>query len=141
MALAPKSGDGEDCSIKLIPNKVLVDGKPVSNTHVADALRCPGSKVKVVPGVVYVNGKALNEAYTAEDTDVQYPSELTPKEWVASDKRGNKVVKIPNGRLLVMGDNRNRSDDARRWGLLDRSRMRGKAMFIFFPLSRVRWIH
>jgi signal peptidase I len=39
-----------------------------------------------------------------------------------------------------MGDNRNFSDDARRWGLLERERLQGKAMFIFWPLNRIRVI-
>jgi len=40
-----------------------------------------------------------------------------------------------------MGDNRNDSNDARFWGLLDRKRVLGKAMFIFWPLNRIRIVH
>jgi signal peptidase I len=130
----------QECSVKLQSGKVYVNGKQLTSAEVATTMSKPGAIVRVVPGKVYLNGKPLNESYTAEDTDQPYPSELTPKKWIGVDKDGSRVVKIPEGRLLVMGDNRNFSDDARRWGLLDRKRMQGKAMFIFWPLSRIRWI-
>lgn len=126
--------------IRFAKDKVVVNGEDVSKKEIAKAVGYPGKKVKVVPGLVYVNGKPLNEPYTAEDCDNPYPNEGTPKKWVAKDKNGKEVVKIPKGKLLVMGDNRNNSDDARRWGLLDRNRVHGKAMFVFWPLNRIKWI-
>jgi len=63
----------------------------------------------------------------------------TPREWVIDD-HGIPAVKIPPGRLLVMGDNRNNSNDCRFWGLLERQRVMGKAWFIFWPLNRMRCI-
>ncbi len=134
-------GDGEGFSmVKLSKGRVTVDGKRISKSRIAKALGKPGAKVKIVPGKVYVNDKPLFEKYVAEDSDRLYPNDLTPKQWTITDKTGCREVKIPKGRLLVMGDNRNFSDDARRWGLLDRSRVSGKAMLIFYPFSRTRWI-
>lgn len=135
-------GDGEGYSmVKLSGGHLTVDGKSVGKSQIAKALGKPDAKVKIVPGQVYVNGKSLCENYAAEDSDKVYPNGLTPRQWTITDKDGSREVKIPKGRLLVMGDNRNFSDDARRWGLLDRSRIRGKAMFVFYPVGRVRWIH
>ncbi len=134
--------------VKLVDGAVLVDGRSVSNAEVAAAAGDPNARVTIVPGKVYINGKALNEPYTAEDPDQSYPvlsgPYETPHEWIVTDKVGkerDEFVKIPRGKLLVMGDNRNDSNDARFWGLLDRSRVLGKAMFIFWPLNRIRWIH
>lgn len=127
--------------VKLSNDKIVVDGREVSKKDVADAVGYPGKKVTIVPGLVYVNGKPLDEPYTAEDCDMLYPKPDTPKEWVTKDKDGRAVVKIPKGKLLVMGDNRNNSNDARMWGLLDRNRVHGKAMFVFWPLNRIKLIH
>ncbi|MHB9036745.1 MAG: signal peptidase I [Armatimonadota bacterium] len=131
----------ETCRVKLTESGVLANGTRIANSEIAGALDKPSSKVRIVPGMVYLNGKPLKENYTAEDTDRPYPNQLTPRKWVRIDKEGREVVEIPKGRLLVMGDNRNCSDDARRWGLLDRTRVRGNAMFVFYPLGRVQWIH
>lgn len=134
------SREEDECSVKLQSGRIYVNGSPVSLSAVAASMCKPGASVKIVPGRVYLNGKPLQESYTAEDTDQPYPSELTPKKWTELDKDGTQVVKIPKGRLLVMGDNRNFSDDARRWGLLDRKRIQGKAALVFWPLNRMRLI-
>ena len=134
---ARDDGDGK---IKLINGKVLLDGSIVTAAEVAAASDTPDAKVKVVPGKVYLNGKPLHESYVAEDPERDYPNDLTPQKWIVVDKQGNQMVKIPRGRLLVMGDNRNDSNDSRYWGLLERKRILGKAMFIFWPLNRIRWV-
>ncbi len=46
-------------------------------------------------------------------------------------------LRVPNGALFVMGDNRNNSNDGHKWGPLDRSRVVGKAMVIFWPPGRI----
>jgi len=127
--------------IKLKDHAIYRDGKKVDPRLLAKVAGNPGAKVKVVPGVVYLNGKPLNEPYTAEDPDVPYPLPTTNREWIITKKIGKEnvqLVKIPKGKLLVMGDNRNDSNDARFWGLLDRKRILGKAMVIFWPLNRIR---
>lgn len=134
----------DDHRVKLLKGKVMVDGRFITAKEVATAVGQPNAKVKVVPGVVYLNGKALTEPYIAEDPDKPYPMDNTPWKWIVTKKQGKeevRMVKIPKGKLLVMGDNRNDSNDARFWGLLDRKRILGKAMFIFWPLNRIRWIH
>jgi signal peptidase I len=137
---AKPGGDGK---VKLVDSKILVDGRVVSPSEVAAAFGDPNAKVRVVPGKVYINGKPLNEPYTAEDPDQPYPILYGPRatdpRWIVM-KNGVPHVKIPKGKLLVLGDNRNDSNDARYWGLLDRKRVLGKAMFIFWPPQRIRWV-
>lgn len=52
------------------------------------------------------------------------------------DLRNDPPVAVPPGFLLVMGDNRNYSYDGRYWGLFERSRVIGRAEFIWLPPSR-----
>ena len=135
-------------TVRIISSKaVMVDGHIVTPEEVAAEAGQPNDPVVITPGRVFVNGKPIKERYLNEDPDEPYPNpngEMPPaydRRYITEDKDGKLVIKIPKGRLLVLGDNRNNSRDARYWGLLDRSRVLGKAMFIFWPLGRIRWIH
>jgi signal peptidase I len=72
---------------------------------------------------VYLNGKAIKEPYIMDPPDYERPK-----------------LKIPEGMYYVMGDNRRNSNDSHEWGLLDRRRIVGKAMVIFWPPNRIRII-
>jgi len=48
---------------------------------------------------------------------------------------------VPQGSYLMLGDNRNNSDDSRVWGFLPRNLMIGKAVLIYWPLDRMRIIN
>ena len=50
-------------------------------------------------------------------------------------------ITLKPGQYFVMGDNRNRSWDSRFWGVVTRDRIIGKASFIFWPFSRIGFIH
>lgn len=41
---------------------------------------------------------------------------------------------IPEGKYFMMGDNRDFSSDSRRWGLVSREHIRGKALFVWFNM-------
>lgn len=134
---------GRETRVRLLDNKVLVDGHEVTKAEIAAAIGEPKARVKIVPGKVFINGKSQNEPYIAEDSDSIYPglpNELVDRDWIVVNKKGEQMVKIPDGRMLVMGDNRNDSNDSRYWGLLERRKVMGKAMFIFWPLNRVRLV-
>jgi signal peptidase I len=145
--LMGESSSPDMITVKLVKDGAIVDGKLLSTEQFAERLGQKDAKgMKIVPGVVYRNGKALVEPYTQEDPDKAYPDQTTNPEWLVKQD-GLTQVKIPNGRLLVMGDNRNNSNDARfwgpsdddrhYWGLLDRNRIIGKALVRFWPLNRL----
>ncbi|MGI5935228.1 MAG: signal peptidase I [Oscillospiraceae bacterium] len=75
-------------------------------------------------GIVYVDGQALEEDYTAEAT------------FTRLDFYG--PVTVPEGKVFVMGDNRNNSTDSRddRIGFIDERYIMGKVYWIVFPLKK-----
>jgi len=44
---------------------------------------------------------------------------------------------VPPGKLFVLGDNRNNSDDSSVWGFLPAENIRGKVIFRYWPLNRL----
>jgi len=84
----------------------------------------PGDVIEVKDSAVYRNGKRLREPYIKEPPAY----EMAP-------------TKVPRGKLFVMGDNRNDSNDSHKWGPLDEKRVIGKAMVRFWPWNRVGLVH
>lgn len=96
----------------------------------------PGDKVEVkqLPdgkNVVLINDKPLKEDYILSEYDSIPCSETM--------YCGPMVV--PEGKYFMMGDNRGNSEDSRFWGFLPEYRIVGRAVFLFWPLNRVRPIH
>ena len=81
----------------------------------------PGDEVDIRDGSVYVNGEKLGEPYVKGTTytrEIEFP------------------VKVPEGKYLVFGDNREVSRDSRSFGVIDRKQIEGKAVFRFWPLDK-----
>ena len=60
-----------------------------------------------------------------------YSSQLAP---LFPDE--NSVVRVPEGNLIVMGDNTLNSLDGRVWGTFDERKVIGNASFIYWPISK-----
>lgn len=81
----------------------------------------PGETIAIKNNKVYINGQATSELYITDDLKYE---DFGPKE-------------IPTEMYFVMGDNRNNSLDSRKWGLLDKRLIIGKADLIIWPLQRI----
>src|SRR5690606_14272417 len=68
-------------------------------------------------------GFELNESYLGSQTTTTGGTYLPDGE----------VITIPEDSYFVMGDNRNFSYDSRSWGLVDKSKIVGRAFFICWP--------
>ena len=112
----------------------------------------PGDTLRIHNGVVYRNGVAIPEPYVKQKPD--YELELAdydlivdgipldasravvpPKQqWQAPDR-------VPNGYYVMLGDNRNNSDDSHLWGFLKRDQFVGHAFVVFWPVTRAKVLH
>ena len=86
----------------------------------------PGDLIEVRNGVLYRDGrKVTDEPY------VRFRSR-------SSRRRSYKPRTLQNGRLFVMGDNRDSSVDSKDFGPIPYRNVIGKAIFIYFPPRRIK---
>ena len=92
--------------------------------YVKRIIGLPGETVTIIEGKIYINDSTepLDEPYLKE-------------EWTKGT--GPYVFEIPEDSYLCLGDNRNRSADAREWNnpYVTRDKIIGKAIFTYFPIE------
>jgi len=109
------------------PADVIVFRYPLnpSRDFVKRVIGLPGQHVQLKEGVVYVNDQRVSEkAYT-----------LRP------DFGNYGPITVPRNEYFVLGDNRNNSEDSRFFGYVPRANIIGKAIFIYWPVQRVGFVH
>ena len=92
--------------------------------YVKRIIGLPGEKITITQGKVYINDskEPLQEDYLKE-------------EWIRAT--GPYEFQIPENSYLVMGDNRNNSNDSRYWEhpFVAKDKIIGKALFVYYPFE------
>src|SRR5207247_1906724 len=114
--------------------KLTVNGVPLP--------QAPDGNYGYLEGLMYVTAERFQErsgehVYTIAENPTAQP--VYPQNVRAFPGRENCVYneqgfscKVPAGNYLMMGDNRDNSDDSRYWGFVPDDHIRGKAFFIWF---------
>jgi signal peptidase I len=97
-----------------------------SQSYIKRVIGVPGDTVAVEDGYVIINGKKLIENYVPAEyrDDRSYPEQV-----------------VPPSQYFVLGDHRSSSNDSRAWGFVPRNYIYGRAVFVFWPLSRMGTVH
>ncbi len=127
---------------------IYYDGKTLAKNgyyYIKRLVGLPGDTLKIFHNTVYICPKG--------ESKFQILTNFSPKfEKIYSNKGGyhghwnvpyvndlsEKGFKVPEDSYFMLGDNSRNSLDSRYWGTVPRKNIVGKALFIFWPLSR-RW--
>ena len=116
----------------------------MTKDYIKRVIALSGDTVEIKDGDVYINDKKTEEKYTKEkaieDLVMHQHIEKDPVTGQQVAVQTETKMKVPEGRIFVMGDNRNNSQDSRFWGCLPKSYLKGKALTIYWPLSRIGFI-
>lgn len=89
----------------------------------------PGETVEIIDGNIWIDGKLIEEPQQIRG--IYYYN-------YGSYGRTSEKVKVPKDSYYVLGDNSASSRDSRYWGFVSRKDVLGKAMAIYWPLTRIR---
>ena len=90
--------------------------KKAKEALIKRVIALPGDVVKITRGTLTINGSPQVEPYTSEPASYEFGP-----------------VTVPDGHVLVLGDNRNHSLDGHIWGFLPVENVIGRAVYIYWP--------
>ena len=96
--------------------------RDTSKSYIKRVVAVPGDMVEIRMGLLYINGIKVEEPY------------LKPE---FRDHESFSRSVVPPDHYFVLGDHRNSSNDSRMWGFVPRNLIYGKAIFRYWPVSRL----
>jgi signal peptidase I len=116
-----------------------------------------GDRLEIIDKKLYINGVCNKEPYAVFKDDAvlkkSFDLLISNENYQESWKKGNFAqisetlirdnfgpVIVPDGHYMMMGDNRDLSSDSRFWGPLPGKYIKGKALFLYWPIKRWRLI-
>lgn len=128
----------------------------IKKDYIKRCIAVGGDKVEIKNKQLFINDVAVNEPYvTLGDHNILKAFNLfsNSKDYQKSWENGKLAsvpavfirdtfgpVIVPKGCYMMLGDNRDFSFDSRFWGPLPDKNIKGKALFLYWPIKRWRLI-
>ncbi len=98
--------------------------------YIKRAVGLPGETLEIRNDQVFINGELLDEPYAYFEPNERKSRQAQGLASTPSSRY--RPVKIPQGKLFAMGDNRYNSADSRFWGFVDIDTITGKGQIIYW---------
>lgn len=118
--------------------------------YIKRVIGLPGDKFEIKTdkdgiSTVFINDEPLDEKYICSENYAErcdergnIDSHIDTQKKECTDEMICGPIIIPEHQYLMMGDNRGNSFDGRWWGFLPEDRFIGRAVFLFWPLNRIK---
>jgi signal peptidase I len=124
-------------TVELRDGAVWVNGQPVASHHVTADCRYTDYEEGADQWVDRACDEWQESEGKATFTTLRDPTRMAPGRASQMPK-----VKVPEGSIFVLGDNRDNSNDSRYWGFVPNALIKGRAMFVWWSSGGpdgVRW--
>ena len=135
---------------------VIERAQGVKKDYIKRCIALEGDKVEIKDKKLFVNDKEVQESYVDyADGEIYTNFNLfeTQEEYQQAWEKGKFAtlppafvrdnfgpIIVPKGHYMVMGDNRDYSFDSRYWGPLPDKYLKGKALIVYWPITRIKLI-
>jgi signal peptidase I len=139
---------------------VFVPPSEPGKNYVKRLVAAGGDTIEMRNKVIYLNGQPQDEPYAqySDPGDVYVPGMF----WQCDHRPAHAAgacrptrdnwgpIVVPTERYVMLGDNRDDSEDSRYWGFVDRGSIKGKPLFVYYSfdpygtrtmpwLTQIRW--
>jgi signal peptidase I len=127
---------------------VFVPPHVEDQNYVKRLIGTPGDTVEMRGKALYLNGVLLAEPYAHYSSEpevyshrMDWQCEFLPANRPPGDCRPTRdnwgPVVVPPARYLMLGDNRDDSEDSRYWGFVDPAAIKGKPLVVYYSFQPV----
>ncbi|RKD27098.1 signal peptidase I [Ammoniphilus oxalaticus] len=110
---------------------VIVLHATQENDYIKRVIGVPGDKIEVRDDTLYINDRTVEEKYLSENKNNAAVKPLT---------EDIRPLVVPEGKVYVLGDNRQNSLDSSELGPFDIDKVVGRAEFVLWPFKDIRLI-
>lgn len=110
--------------------------------YVKRVIGLPGEYVSVRDEMLYIDGKEIEEEFLKERKENLESYDFLTGDFILEEIAPGGYQEVPEGYVLVLGDNRTDSTDSRSpsLGFVSIDEIIGKASLIYWPLKRIQFI-
>ncbi len=99
----------------------------------------PGEHVSVEDNTLFIDQQPVEEPFLKEQKANMKPYQILTEDFTLEQLPGG-YSQIPDGYVLVLGDNRGNSVDSRSIGLISMDQIVGRTSTIYWPIERMQVI-